>query len=43
VLRDLASRRLGAEMVIGIGPALVSLLKGSVDGMRAFLALWRRV
>lgn len=39
VLRDLASRKPGTDMVIGIGPALVGLLKGSVDGMRAFPAM----
>jgi porphyrinogen peroxidase len=39
VLRDLASRKLSADLVIGIGPALVSILKGSVDGMRAFPAM----
>jgi len=38
-LRDLASRKLGADMVIGIGPVLVGILKGSVDGMRAFPAM----
>ena len=42
VLRDLAARELGAEMVIGFGSGsgsgsgLVSTLKGSVPGVRAF-------
>lgn len=36
VLRDLAARKLGAEMVIGLGSGLVSSLKGTVPGMRAF-------
>lgn len=36
VLRDLAASEHGAEMVIGIGSGLVSFLKGSVPGMRAF-------
>ena len=39
VLRDLAARNPGAEMVIGIGSGLVSALKGSVPGMRAFPAM----
>ena len=36
VLRDLAARELGAEIVIGFGSGLVSTLKGSVPGVRAF-------
>ena len=36
VLRDLAARELGAEMVIGFGSGLVSTLKGSVPRVRAF-------
>ena len=43
VLRDLAARELGAEMVIGFGSdsgsGLVSTLKGSVPGVRAFPAM----
>jgi putative iron-dependent peroxidase len=36
VLRDLAARELGTEMVTGFGSGLVSILKGSVPGVRAF-------
>ena len=36
VLRDIAARELGAEMVIGFGSGLVSTLKGSAPGVRAF-------
>tara|TARA_R110000868_G_scaffold4155_17_gene25402 strand:- start:3665 stop:4558 length:894 start_codon:yes stop_codon:yes gene_type:complete len=39
VLRDLAARKLGAEMVIGIGSGLVSALKGTVAGLRPFPAM----
>jgi porphyrinogen peroxidase len=39
VLRDLATRKLGAEMVIGVGSGVVSNLKGSVPGLRAFPAM----
>lgn len=39
VLRDLAARQLGAEMVIGIGSGLISRLNGSVPAVRAFPAM----
>lgn len=36
VLKDLASRNLGSDLVIGLGAGLVSGLKGNVDGLRPF-------
>lgn len=36
VLRDLASRDLGADLVIGLGAGLVSGLSAAVDGLRPF-------
>lgn len=38
-LRDLATRRLGKDVVIGLGAGLVAVLKGSVDGLRPFPVL----
>lgn len=39
VLRDLATRQLGAEMVIGIGSSLVGARKNSVAELRSFPAM----
>lgn len=36
VLRDLATRSLGADVVVGLGAGLVSRLGGSVEGLRSF-------
>lgn len=39
VLSDFATRNMGMEMVIGIGSGLISILKGTVPGVRAFPAM----
>lgn len=39
VLRDLATRGLGSDLVIGLGAGLITGLQGAVDGLRPFQAV----